>query len=193
MFFATPHVLLGFFCLGLLLCQGCAMLQRTPVPTQPETAKPTIKKSPPMQAKLPQTGKASWYGPQHQGKRTASGEIFDHTLFTAAHPTLPFGTKIKVTNLANGKSVEVKINDRGPFIDNRIIDLSLAAAKALGMTQRGTATVRLEPSSDLDTAHLLNSIHWLNCHLTWVIWSSSFRLHASLRRGFEQALVDRLF
>src|SRR5262245_49283655 len=161
--FATPHVLLGFsdrrafllaFCLGLLLFQGCAMLQRTPVPTQPGTAKPTIKKSPPVQAKLPQTGIASWYGPQHQGKRTASGEIFDHTLFTAAHPTLPFGTKIKVTNLANGKSVEVKINDRGPFIDNRIIDLLLAAAQAFGMTQGGTATVRHEPSPDPYNRHI---------------------------------------
>jgi rare lipoprotein A (peptidoglycan hydrolase) len=155
--FATPHVLLGFsdrrsfllaMCLGLLSSQGCAMLQRASVPTQPGTAKPTIKKSPPMQAKLPQTGKASWYGPQHQGKRTASGEIFDHRLFTAAHPTLPFGTKIKVTNLANGKSVEVKINDRGPFIDNRIIDLSLGAAKALEMMETGTARVRLDASSD---------------------------------------------
>ena len=155
--FVTPHVLLNFsnrrsfllaMCLGLLFSQGCTMLQRTPVPTQPETAKPTIKKSPPMQAKLPQIGKASWYGPQHQGKRTASGEIFDQALLTAAHQTLPFGTKIKVTNLANGKSVEVKINDRGPFADDRIIDLSLAAAKALEMTQTGTATVRLEPSSD---------------------------------------------
>src|SRR5262245_26290667 len=124
------------------------MLQRAPVPTQSETAKPTIKKSAPVQAKLPQTGRASWYGPQHQGKRTASGEIFDRALFTAAHPTLPFGTKVKVTNLANGKSVEVKINDRGPFTKNRIIDLSQAAAKALEMTQTGTATVRLEPSSD---------------------------------------------
>ena len=155
--FATPHVFLSFsnrrsfllaMCLGLLFSQGCTMLQRTPVPTQPGTAKPTIKKSPPMQAKLPQIGKASWYGPQHQGKRTASGEIFDHALFTAAHSTLPFGTRIKVTNLAYGKSVEVKINDRGPFIDDRIIDLSLAAAKALEMTQAGTTTVRLEPSSD---------------------------------------------
>src|SRR5262245_57796402 len=155
--FATPHVLLGFsdtrsfllaFCLCLLFSQVCAMLQRAPVPTQPGTTKPTIKNIPPVQAKLPQTGKASWYGPQHQRKRTASGEIFDQALFTAAHQTLPFGTKIKVTNLANGKSVEVKINDRGPFIDNRIIDLSLAAATALEMTQTGTATVRLEPSSD---------------------------------------------
>jgi peptidoglycan lytic transglycosylase len=148
--FATPHVLLGFsdrrsfllaMCLGLLFSQGCAMLQRA-------TTKPTIKKSPPVQAKLPQTGKASWYGPQHQGKRTASGEIFDRALFTAAHPTLPFGTKVKVTNLANGKSVEVKINDRGPFTKDRIIDLSQAAANALEMTQTGTATVRIEPSSD---------------------------------------------
>jgi rare lipoprotein A len=145
--FSDRRSFLLAFCLGLLFSQGCAMLQRAPVPTQPGTAKPTIKKSPSVQAKLPQTGKASWYGPQHQGKRTASGEIFDQALFTAAHQTLPFGTKIKVTNLANGKSVEVKINDRGPFIDNRIIDLSLAAAKALEMTQTGTAKVRLEPSS----------------------------------------------
>jgi len=155
--FAMPHVLRGFsgrrsfllaVCLGLLFSQGCATLQRAPVPTQPETAKPTTKESPPVETKLPQTGKASWYGPQHQGKRTASGEIFDQALLTAAHQTLPFGTKIKVTNLANGKSVEVKINDRGPFTDDRIIDLSLAAAKALEMTQTGTATVRIESSSD---------------------------------------------
>jgi rare lipoprotein A len=101
-----------------------------------------------VQGKLPQTGEASWYGAPHQGKRTASGEIFDQGLFTAAHRTLPFGSKIKVTNLANGKSVEVKINDRGPFAEDRIIDLSQAAAKALEMLQSGKATVRLELSSD---------------------------------------------
>ena len=134
--------------LGLLLSQGCAMLQRPPVPTPPESAKPPIEKTPPAQAKLPQTGEASWYGAQHQGKRTASGEIFDQRLFTAAHRTLPFGSKIKVTNLANGKSVEVEINDRGPFVEDRIIDLSQAAAKALEMLQSGKTTVRLELSSD---------------------------------------------
>jgi rare lipoprotein A len=143
-------------CLGLLLSQGCAILQRpsaTPapaettdqtVPAQPETAKPPIKKTPAVEAKLPQIGEASWYGAQHQGKPTASGEIFDQGLFTAAHRTLPFGSKIKVTNLANGKSVEVKINDRGPYAEDRIIDLSLAAAKALEILQSGKTTVRLE-------------------------------------------------
>jgi rare lipoprotein A len=147
-------------CSGLLLFQGCAMLQPPsdtagptettpqPVPTPPETAKPPIKKPPAVPGKLPQTGEASWYGVQHQGKRTASGEIFDQELFTAAHRTLPFGSKIKVTNLANGKSVEVTINDRGPFAEDRIIDLSQAAAKALEFLQSGKATVRLELLSD---------------------------------------------
>ena len=156
--------------LGLLLFQGCALLQRPPdsaapgeTPAQPGAAKtsggvqpapsqlvpvqPTVKKLPAAPAKLPQTGEASWYGAQHQGKQTASGTIFDQAGLTAAHPSLPFGSKIKVTNLANGKSVEVEITDRGPFAENRIIDLSQAAAKALEMIDSGTATVRLEPSS----------------------------------------------
>ena len=150
-------------CLGLLLSQGCAMLQRpsdiaapTDTRAQPAApkassapsslvpAQPTAKQSPAVQAKLPQTGEASWYGSQHQGKQTASGTIFDQAQLTAAHPSLPFGSKIKVTNLANGKSVEVEITDRGPFAENRIIDLSQAAAKALAMIDSGTATVRLE-------------------------------------------------
>ena len=138
-------------CLGLLLSQGCALLQRPPdipapveTPTQPAPAQPTVKKSPAVPVKLPQTGLASWYGAQHQGKQMASGTIYDQGGLTAAHPSLPFGSKIKVTNLANGKSVEVEITDRGPFAENRIIDLSQAAAKALDMIDSGTATVRLE-------------------------------------------------
>jgi hypothetical protein len=86
-------------------------------------------------------------GAQHQGKQTASGTIYDQAGLTAAHRSLPFGSKIKVTNLANGKSVEVEITDRGPSAGNRIIDLSQAAAKALEMTESGTATVRLEQPS----------------------------------------------
>ena len=138
--------------LGLLLFQGCAMLQRPPdsappTPTRPQPVPPTAKKIPAAPLTLPQTGEASWYGPAHQGKPTASGEKFDHTRLTAAHRSLPFGTRIKVTNLENGKTVEVEINDRGPFAENRIIDLSQAAAKALEMKESGTATVRLELSS----------------------------------------------
>ena len=137
-------------CLGLLLSYGCAMLQRPSdiaAPSQPPPTKPTTKTSPAVQTKLPQTGQASWYGAQHQGKQTASGKIFDQARLTAAHRSLPFGSKIKVTNLANGKSVEVEITDRGPVAENRIIDLSQAAAKALEVLESGTTTVRLELSS----------------------------------------------
>ena len=133
--------------LALLLSQGCAMLQRSPnvtAPSQPASAPPSTKQSSAPPALLPQTGLASWYGAQHQGKQTASGTIFDQAGLTAAHRSLPFGSKVKVTNLANGKSVEVEITDRGPFAENRIIDLSQAAATALEMIDSGTATVRIE-------------------------------------------------
>jgi len=124
------------------------MLQRpAEIPPTPPAVQPKPPQGGPEQAKLPQTGEASWYGPEHQGKPTASGQLFDQARFTAAHRTLPFGTKVKVTNLDNGKSVEVEINDRGPYAENRIIDLSQAAAKALNMTETGTAKVRLELAS----------------------------------------------
>jgi rare lipoprotein A (peptidoglycan hydrolase) len=90
------------------------------------------------------TGKASWYGPGFRGKKTASGDIFDDARLTAAHKSLPLGSKAMVTNLSNGKSVEVEINDRGPFIQGRVIDLSRAAARALGMVDRGVVPVRVD-------------------------------------------------
>jgi rare lipoprotein A len=86
-----------------------------------------------------QVGKASWYGPGFHGKKTASGERFDENALTAAHPRLPLGTKVRVTHLGNGKTVEVRINDRGPHGGGRIIDLSRAAAHRLAMD--GTARV----------------------------------------------------
>lgn len=92
-----------------------------------------------------ETGKASWYGTQHHGKRTASGEPFDQHALTAAHRTLPFGTRVKVTNLNNQRSVVVRINDRGPFRRGRVIDLSRAAAEQLDLIRTGVAPVRLEP------------------------------------------------
>jgi peptidoglycan lytic transglycosylase len=91
-----------------------------------------------------QVGNASWYGRRHQGKRTASGERYDQYAMTAAHPTLPFGTRLRVTNLENRRSVVVRINDRGPFVDGRVIDLSLAAARTLGIAEEGVAHVRLQ-------------------------------------------------
>ncbi len=92
-----------------------------------------------------QKGIASWYGPGFHGKLTASGEPYNMFAFTCAHNTYPMGTKVRVTNLDNKKSVVVTVNDRGPFAKNRIIDLSYAAAKKLGMIGPGTARVRVEP------------------------------------------------
>lgn len=89
-----------------------------------------------------QQGKAAWYGPGFQGRRTASGERFNTYDLTAAHPTLPFGTRVRVTNLRNGRSVIVRINDRGPYVRGYVIDLSYAAARVIRMS--GTTTVRLE-------------------------------------------------
>ena len=89
-------------------------------------------------------GIASWYGPNFHGKKTSNGEYYDMYAMTAAHKTLPMNTIVKVTNLLNGRSVIVRINDRGPFVKNRIIDLSYAAAKKLGVVATGTAPVRLE-------------------------------------------------
>ncbi|MEB3331494.1 MAG: septal ring lytic transglycosylase RlpA family protein [Synechococcaceae cyanobacterium] len=89
-------------------------------------------------------GQASWYGPGFFGNRTASGEVFRPGTYTAAHRTLTFGTRVRVHNLSNGRSVVVRINDRGPFHGSRVIDVAHGAARDLGLTASGTAQVRLE-------------------------------------------------
>jgi len=89
-------------------------------------------------------GVASYYGREHHGKKTANGEIFDMTKLTAAHRSLPFGTHVKVTNLSNQRSAIVRINDRGPYYQGRIIDLSQAAAERLEMIKSGITNVKLE-------------------------------------------------
>ncbi|MCB1007479.1 MAG: septal ring lytic transglycosylase RlpA family protein [Acidobacteria bacterium] len=111
--------------IALLLAYGCAS-------AKPRTAGSTY-----------QRGVASWYGPGFHGRYTASGERYDMEAMTAAHPTLPFGTLVEVRNLDNGLATTVRINDRGPFKKNRIIDLSRAAARAIGMLGPGTARVEL--------------------------------------------------
>lgn len=92
----------------------------------------------------PIVGTASWYGPGFHGRTTANGERYDMNAMTAAHKTLRFGTKVKVTNTSNGKSVIVRINDRGPFVGRRVIDLSKSAASAIDMIRPGTAKVTIE-------------------------------------------------
>jgi len=95
-------------------------------------------------------GVASWYGIPYHGRQASNGEVYDMYKMTAAHRTLPFDTVVRVTNLKNGKSAEVRINDRGPFVEGRIIDLSLGAARAIDMVGMGIAPVRIEVLSGSD-------------------------------------------
>jgi rare lipoprotein A len=106
---------------------------------------PSTPQSPPVrEPAYRETGIAGWYGKEFQGKKTASGKVFDMEDFSAAHRTLPLGTVVRVTNLDNLKSVDVKIIDRGPFVKNRILDLSYGAARELGFLESGTARVKVE-------------------------------------------------
>ncbi len=98
----------------------------------------------PPQPGKPQVGVASWYGPGFHGQLTSNGEVYDQHELTAAHPTLPLGTLVRVTNLDSGRSVDVRVNDRGPFVKGRAIDLSHAAAQRIGMLGPGTAPVRID-------------------------------------------------
>lgn len=94
--------------------------------------------------KVTETGKASFYANKFNGRKTASGERFRNSALTAAHKTLPFGTTVKVTNVKNGKSVKVRINDRGPFVAGRIVDLSARAARAIDIHKEGVGTVKVQ-------------------------------------------------
>jgi rare lipoprotein A len=113
---------------ALPLFAGCATLDVGPESLAPRS----------------ETGLASFYARKFDGRRTASGERYDENALTAAHPTFPFGTRLRVTNLANGRSVEVTVNDRGPFAPDRIVDVSRRAARELGFLEAGTARVRVE-------------------------------------------------
>lgn len=133
---------LAAVCALLLLLCGCSHF---PAAAAPVLAPPAAATSDGREAggEAFQSGVASWYGDDFHGKATADGEVYDMHKLTAAHPQLPFHTLVEVENLGNGRRVLVRINDRGPFLKGRIIDLSLAAAQRLGMAEQGTAEVRL--------------------------------------------------
>jgi rare lipoprotein A len=140
-------VLLSVASLGAGAASGPSSLEAAkvtkPVTVTGEKTRTSSPKNNP-KPKAYQVGTASWYGEQFQGKTTASGEPYDMRDFTAAHPSLPLGTLVKVTNLRNGKAVVVRINDRGPVVDGRIIDISYNAARTLGFKDRGLQRVRLD-------------------------------------------------
>ena len=121
--------------LGLVLCAlaaaGCASSKSTRPAGAPPAPGTRI------------VGLASWYGQRHQGHATASGEIYDVNKLTAAHRTFPFGTRLRVTNVENGRSVVVRVNDRGPWVNDRVLDVSQAAAKVLGMVGEGVIRVEI--------------------------------------------------
>lgn len=120
------------------LLAGCA----------PRATRPTRREEPPPPRAYLEEGLASYYGPGLAGRPTASGETFNPQKLTAAHRKLPFGTCLRVVNMENGRSVEVRVNDRGPFVRERVVDVSLAAAKQLGMLDKGLVRVRLYRCAD---------------------------------------------
>jgi rare lipoprotein A len=165
----TTVVLAGF------VAVGCASRRTTanpptnqPPPSQPAAAPPTTVETAKRDTNLPapakraktlptpapagytEEGNASWYGGEFQGRRASNGEVYDMYKLTAAHRTLPFNTMVRVTNLDNGKATTVRITDRGPFVANRIIDLSLAAAREIESVGPGVVPVRLEVIGNVD-------------------------------------------
>lgn len=145
---AGIRLLVASVCAVLLSCSSSPRFIRggngSASPGRDTTTRPVTVRPPTGKALLTLEGVASYYADAFHGKLTSNGETFDMHALTAAHRTFPFGTKIRVTNLGNGKTVVVRVNDRGPFVDGRIIDLALGAAKAIDMVQTGTGRVRLE-------------------------------------------------
>jgi rare lipoprotein A len=161
--------------LALVALSACAGMVKEPAPAPaPDLQQPALRSTPSVTVKdlspavpppqpaasIPQappvrepvyreTGVAGWYGKERQGKKTASGDVFDREGLSAAHRTLPLGTLIRVTNLDNSKSIDVTINDRGPFVKNRVLDLSCGAARELGFLANGTARVKIETLEDV--------------------------------------------
>jgi len=133
--FRTPALAVA---LAALLLSACAHKKRAQVPPPPPPSRPSVVPG------AVETGIASWYGHPYHGRRAADGETYDMETLVAAHRTLPFNTWVRVYNLSNSKTVDVRIIDRGPFVDGRIIDLSHAAARAIDMIGPGIAQVRVE-------------------------------------------------
>jgi rare lipoprotein A len=179
--FAKPAALSALMLAGLALA-GCAKKHRTAVTPAPPRVAGEIRDG--------ETGLASWYGHPYHGRPAANGEIYDMEKLTAAHRTLPFGTWVRVVNLNNDKTVDVRITDRGPFVENRIIDLSHAAAVAIELIGPGVARVRLDI---LSVPTIAPTENW------YAVQAGAFldpdraeRLRASLERDFGPAhLVQR--
>ncbi len=168
---------LAIIFLALIISSGCALHRREAIP-------PRVKRV--------EVGWASWYGKDFHGRRTASGAVYDMHQLTAAHKTLPLGTSAMVTHLDNGKSVMVTINDRGPFVRGRIIDLSYAAAQALGMADEGVAKVRVEVVDKKTAPPSLPEGHFTIQVGAFIDRSNALRLMAELQKTYTAVSITEL-
>jgi len=171
-----------FFIVFCFLLIACGPKHRIII----EREKPvSVEKIEKRESKEVQYGVASWYGSDFHGKPTSSGEIYDMYQLTCAHNTFPLGTTVMVTNLENGKSLELKVNDRGPFVKDRIIDLSYAAAKILDMWEKGTANVKVEVIGPL-----IEQIQRFTLQVgSFIDETNAQKLAEELRKSFENVYV----
>ncbi len=169
------------FLTGILLIVLTSCVKRVPPPPAP--IQPVVGSR--------QIGIASWYGKPFHGRPTASGAIYNMYDLTAAHRTLPLGTQVMVTNLENNRSVKVTINDRGPFVKNRIIDLSYAAAKSIGMVGPGTAKVMVEVLNPTHQKGKITSIH--SGYYTLQVASFSNKEYAQRLAARLAALAENVY
>ena len=188
------YFLIGMGLLFSLLLMSCGprhrvvIERRVPPPEKKEVTKEeklSFGKIEKRETKEVQYGVASWYGKDFHGKPTSSGEIYDMYQLTCAHNTLPLGTMVMVTNLDNGRSVELKVNDRGPFVKERVIDLSYAAAQILGMWEKGTAYVKVEVIGPL-----IEQIQRFTLQVgSFIDEANAQKLADQLRKSFENVYV----
>ena len=161
-------------CLVLSIACGCILLRRGPA------------------LKRVEVGWASWYGEPFHGRKTASGEVYDMYQLTAAHKTLPLGTAVMVTHLKNNRSVMVTVNDRGPFIRGRIIDLSYAAAQSLGMVREGVAKVRVEIIDKKPISTASSEGPFTVQVGSFIDRSNALRLAGALQKAYQDVFVTVL-
>jgi rare lipoprotein A len=185
--------LILYFPFFIMLLTACALKHRVPIerrvpPIEKKEKKPYFEKVEKWETKGVQYGIASWYGEEFHGRPTSSGEVYDMYQLTCAHNTLPLGTMVMVTNLENGRSLELKVNDRGPFVKERIIDLSYAAAQMLGMLEKGTTYVKVEVIGSL-----IEQVQRFTIQVgSFIDENNAQKLADQLRKTFENVYVTTL-
>jgi len=188
---------LALSALFFFLFSGCASVK--PPPTTPGHPKPykigkTWYKPLPHARGFDQRGKASWYGKKFHGRKTANGETYNMYAMTAAHKTLPFNTHVRVYNLENGKEIRVRINDRGPFVRGRIIDLSYKAAKKIRMVGSGTASVNIVALGVANKSSVYHHVNYYQGNFTIQVGAftnrkNAERLRSKLNQSFKNAHI----